>query len=279
MTLELKKFDMRNITFKPDENKGPVIVMIGRRDTGKSYLVRDLLYHHQDIPVGTVISGTEAGNGFYAQHVPKLFIHEEYSSILIENILRRQKAVLKQMKKEEAAYGRSRVDPRTFAILDDCLYDQSWTRDKLMRLLFMNGRHWKVMLIITMQYPLGIPPNLRTNIDYVFLLREPYMTNRKRIWENYASMFPTLESFSAVMDQTTENYECLVINNNAKSNKLNDQIFWYKAESRPDFRLGSKEFWELSKGINSDDEDDAYDPNKSHKKSKGQQINVKKTKW
>jgi hypothetical protein len=279
MTLELKKFDMRNITFKPDENKGPVIVMIGRRDTGKSYLVRDLLYHHQDIPVGTVISGTEAGNGFYAKHVPKLFIHEEYSSILIENILRRQKAVLKQMKKEEAAYGRSRVDPRTFAILDDCLYDQSWTRDKLMRLLFMNGRHWKVMLIITMQYPLGIPPNLRTNIDYVFLLREPYMTNRKRIWENYASMFPTLESFSAVMDQTTENYECLVINNNSKSNKLNDQIFWYKAEGRPDFRLGSKEFWELSKGINSDDEDDAYDPNKSHKKSKGQQINVKKTKW
>ena len=67
------------------------------------------------------------------------------------------------------------------------------------------------MLIITMQYPLGIPPNLRTNIDYVFILREPYMTNRKRIWENYASMFPTLESFCSVMDQTTENYECLVI--------------------------------------------------------------------
>ena len=44
-----------------------------------------------------------------------------------------------------------------------------------MRLLFMNGRHWKIMLIITMQYPLGIPPNLRTNIDYVFILREPYM--------------------------------------------------------------------------------------------------------
>ena len=70
---------------------------------------------------------------------------------------------------------------------------------------------WKVLLLITMQYPLGIPPNLRTNIDYVFILREPYLTNRKRIWENYASMFPTLESFCAVMDQTTENFECLVI--------------------------------------------------------------------
>ena len=58
MTLELKRFDMREIRFKPDQNTGPVIVLIGRRDTGKSYLVRDLLYHHQDIPIGTVISGT-----------------------------------------------------------------------------------------------------------------------------------------------------------------------------------------------------------------------------
>ena len=54
-----------------------------------------------------------------------------------------------------------------------------------MRLLFMNGRHWKIMLIITMQYPLGVPPNLRPNIAYTFILREPYLTNRKRIYENY----------------------------------------------------------------------------------------------
>lgn len=278
-SLELKRFDMRNITFRPNENKGPVIVMIGRRDTGKSFLVRDLLYHHQDIPIGTVISGTEAGNGFYSEHVPKLFIHEEYNSVLIENVLRRQKNVLKQMNKEIEAYGRTTIDPRAFVILDDCLYDQSWARDKLMRLLFMNGRHWKVMLIITMQYPLGVPPNLRTNIDYVFILRENYLTNRKRIWENYASMFPTLEAFCSIMDQTTENYECLVINNNAKSNKLTDQIFWYKAETRPDFRLGSKEFWEASKNMGSDDEDEAYDPSKSRKKSAGPPINVKKSKW
>jgi hypothetical protein len=105
------------------------------------------------------------------------------------------------------------------------------------------------------------------------------MTNRKRIWENYASMFPTLDAFCSVMDQTTENYECLVINNNAKSNKLNEQIFWYKAENRPDFKLGSKEFWELSKNIGSDDEDEAYDPSKSKKKTAGSSINVKKSKW
>jgi Poxvirus A32 protein len=224
----------------------------------------------------SIFPGTEAGNGFYSELVPKLFIHDEYNSVIIENILRRQKAVLKQIKKEIETYKKSSIDPRTFVILDDCLYDDKWTRDKLMRLLFMNGRHWKIMLIITMQYPLGIPPNLRTNIDYVFILRENIGGNRKRIYTNYASMFPTFEAFCSVLDSCTENYECLVINNNSKSNRLQDQIFWYKAEKRGNFKMGAKQFWELSKNLGSDDEDE-YDPNKF--KKKGSQITVKKTQW
>ena len=279
MTLELKRFDMKSISFKPNESKGPVVVLIGRRDTGKSFLVRDLLFYHQDIPIGTVISGTEEGNGFYSKMVPKLFIHNEYNTAIVENILKRQRSVLKQIKKEVETFKRSTIDPRTFVILDDCLYDNTWSRDKMMRLLFMNGRHWKVMLIITMQYPLGIPPALRTNIDYVFILREPYIANRKRIFENYAGMFPTFESFCQVMDQCTENYECLVINNNAKSNKLQEQVFWYKADAHNDFKLGSKEFWELSKDMQSDDEEEKYDPGNSKKKGAGPKISVKKTKW
>ena len=279
MTLELKKFDMKRITFLKEENKGPVVVLIGRRDTGKSILVRDLLYHHRDIPIGTVISGTEAGNGFYAAHVPKLFIHDEYNTSIIENILKRQKTVIKEVNKQILVHKSSKIDPRTFVILDDCLYDNTWARDKMMRLLFMNGRHWKVFLIITMQYPLGIPPTLRTNFDYVFILREPYISNRKRIYENYAGMFPTFESFCQVMDQCTENFECLVIDNNVKSNKLSEQIFWYKAnvDIRHDFKLGSKEFWEMSKSIADDEEDAPYNPDQYRKTA--QKINVKKTKW
>ena len=89
-------------------------------------------------------------------------------------------------------------------------------------------------------------------------------------------MFPTFESFCQVMDQCTENYECLVINNNSKSNKLEDQIFWYKADPHKNFKLGSKEYWELSKNINSDDEDEeVFDS----KKSKGPNIKVRKNRW
>ena len=281
-SLELKKFQIDTIRFRPNESKGPVVVLIGKRDTGKTFLVRDVLYHQRDIPVGTVIAGTEEGNGFYSNMVPRIFIHNEYNTSIIERVLIRQKTVLKQIKKEMETLKRSTIDPRAFVILDDCLYDNSWSRDKMMRLIFMNGRHWKIMLIITMQFPLGIPPTLRTNIDFVFILRENYVSNRKRIYDHYAGMFHTFEAFCQVMDQCTENYECLVINNNSKSNKLQDQVFWYKAEEHNDFKLGSKEFWDLSRDMDSDEEkDNKYDPNMSKKRGAGPRIQVKKanTAW
>ena len=40
--------------------------------------------------------------------------------------------------------------------------------------------------------------------------------------------------------------KCLVVHNNAKSNKLTDQVFWYKAEAHDNVKLGSQQFWDYS---------------------------------
>ena len=113
--------------------------------------------------------------------MPSCFIHGEYHESIIQNYLNRQKKITKAWKQQMDSTGDSSVDPRGFLILDDCLYDQSWVKSKDVRSLFMNGRHYKSMFIITMQYALGIPPNLRTNIDYVFLLRENIVRKQKTI--------------------------------------------------------------------------------------------------
>lgn len=271
--LHLKKFDMSKI---PDDK---VIVLIGKRETGKSFLVKDLLYYHQDIPIGSVISGTEAANSFYGSIFPSLFIHGEYSPIVIDNYLKRQKLVVNMMNKEKKQKGGTSIDPRGIIILDDCLYDNSWIKDTNIRALFMNGRHYKTMFVITMQYALGITPNLRTNIDYVFILRENLVNNRKKLYDHYAGMFPTFEIFSQVMDQCTENYECLVINNNAKSNKIEDQVFWYKASPHKDFTLGAPEFWTHHKQNFNDgntDSSEEFDIVKIKTKKNRTIINVKK---
>lgn len=267
MDLRLRKFDMSTIA----DDK--VIVLIGKRDTGKSFLCKDLLYHHQDIPVGTVISATESANQFYSYMIPPLFIHDEYHEDIVAKVLARQKKAIDCQKEQRET---SKIDPRAFLMLDDCLYDSSWTKSKFVRNIFMNGRHYKLMFIVTMQYALGIPPNLRTNIDYVFILRENIVSNRKRIYESYAGMFPTFEIFCQVMDQCTENYECLVIHNNCKSNRLEDQVYWYKADAHPDFRMGAPAFWEYHRQNYSATEEEEFDPSQLGKARNRPLITVRK---
>jgi len=269
LNLKLRKFDMTKI--KHDK----VVVLIGKRETGKSFLVKDLLWHHQSLPCGTVISGTEGSNQFYSKIVPPMFIHEEYTPLVVNNVLKRQKLIAKKIAKDLGERGTTSVDPRNFLILDDCLFDTTWIRDSNVRYLFMNGRHVHTMFIITMQYAMGIPPALRTNIDYVFILRENIINNRRKLYDQYAGMFPDFDSFCQVMNQCTENFECLVIDNNAKSNKLEDQVFWYKATPHPDFKLCSPEFWAHSAAYARDEGegDDDFDPNAGNR-GRRYQLNV-----
>jgi hypothetical protein len=84
----------------------------------------------------------------------------------------------------------------------------------------------------------------------VFILREPLIKNRKILYENYVGMFPTFESFCQVLDQCTENYECLVVVQSAKTNTLQDMVFWYKANEHKAFRLCSPHWWEKKSGGN-----------------------------
>jgi hypothetical protein len=237
LRLNLTKFDMSKI---PDDC---VVLFIGRRGTGKSWLIKDLLWFKRTFPIGTVISGTEGANAFYSSIVPSLFIHEEFNSSIISNVLKRQDAITKQIRKEKELRGACAVDRRAFITMDDCLYDNKWINDKFVRSLFMNGRHYGLLYILAIQYVMGIPPVLRGQVDYVFILRENQVSARKRIYEQFAGIFPTFEIFCQILDQCTEDYHCLVIHNGSKTNRLEDCVFWYKAEPRPAFKIGSREHW------------------------------------
>ena len=262
-----------------DSRKSPMIVVIGKKDTGKSFLVRDILANTKDcFPVGTVISATELMNEFFQHMVPSKLIHDKYRPEIVMNAIKRQYNVKASRNNDKKLRnGNSNIDPRAFLILDDCLYDKSWINEESTRYMFMNGRHIDVMTIITMQYPLGITPNLRTNVDFIFILRETITKNRRIIYENYAGMFPTFEMFCDFMDQCTEDYNCLVICNGVQSNKLEDQVFWYKASDHPQFRLCNEALWVDNKPFTSAMlSQDEYNPDVMKKKNSSPWVSVKK---
>ena len=281
MNFNIRKFNINTIRERCelDSRKSPMIVLIGKRDTGKSFLVKDILANTRDcFPIGTVISGSEIASPFFQEMVPTKLIHDKYNSQIVSNAIRRQMMIKQQRNTDKKGRGDSSIDPRAFLILDDCLYDKTWMNEESTRYVFMNGRHIDLATLITMQYPLGVPPNLRTNIDFVFILRETVLNNRKRIYDNYAGMFPTFQMFCQFMDQCTENYECLVICNGIQSNRLEDQVFWYKAQEHPPFKLCDESLWSDNKPFFSSFlASDEYSPDKVHRKPSDPWVKVKKT--
>jgi hypothetical protein len=212
--------------------------------THNSWLVRDIFYHHRHIPSGVVFSGTEEASPFFGDFIPDCFIHSEYDPELIDSMMNRQKRKIRETKMNGESETGKVAKNNVFIVLDDMLHDaQNWKKEKTIKNIFFNGRHYNFLFILTMQYPLGITPELRSNIDYVFVFNEPSIKNRKKIYDDYAGMIPSFDHFCNILDACTQNHECLVIKTSGNSTDLRDQIFWYKAEPHANFRVGHPKFW------------------------------------
>lgn len=233
MNLQLRKFDPRKIQ---DDS---TCVFIGRRRSGKSTLVTDILWFKKHIPIGVVMSGTEEGNHHYQQFVPDLFIHGEFNKHTIEKVIERQKNLLRTT---------GRASP-AFLLLDDLMFDRSYMREKCVRELFFNGRHWKILFMVTMQDCLGLEASIRGQGDYVFVLKtDSSLKNLQRLYDHFfGGVVGTFKIFKEIYDNCTENYECIVIDNTSLSSRIEDRIFYYKAQLRDNFRIGCPAMWNFHK--------------------------------
>jgi len=221
-SVPIKAFDLDTIT------GNPAICMIAKRGSGKSYLCRALLKNFSNIPGGTIIAKTDKMNCFYGKFFPDLYVHYEYKTELIDKILYRQELMIEKCKKK---YKEGKFcDPRAFILMDDCLSSKgTWAKDRPILELLFNGRHYQIMYILTMQYPLGISPELRGNFDYIFLLGEDFINNQKKLYEHYAGMFPDFKSFQQIFIEITSDYGAMVIVNKGSKSNFLDKVFWYKA--------------------------------------------------
>jgi hypothetical protein len=229
---------------------GAIVGVVGRRGSGKSIIIKDLLYSKRDkLPFGLVMSGTEAGNGFFGNFVPEIFVYDDFDTAALEKLLERQKKAAKKGNMK-----------RVFVVLDDLAYDNTIMKKPVLRFIFMNGRHLNIFLIFSSQYVADLgPPAIRANIDVLFVCREAIQANRWRLYNYFFGCFDTFEDFNKVLNACTEDYGVLVLDNTKLSNDVTSCVFWWKAKVRDDFRMGSRSFWKFSKdrarSDNSEEED------------------------
>ena len=248
--LKLRKFNPRVIEARrTNPDAGPAtIIIVGSRGKGKSYLMKDLLYYVRNIPAGMMITGSEASAESFSEVFPKTFIFDDLETERLKNIISNQRKLRKKGTTE---------DYSSLLLLDDCGYNRSVMKEKPIKQIFCNGRHLKIMLVVSVQYCKDIPPDLRSNADYVFILREPQLENRRKLWKDFAGIVPTFELFNTVMNECTNDYGMIVLDNTTISNNITDNLFWYRARETPrKYKIGSRDFWNFhNKNYKSEDDD------------------------
>ncbi len=223
--VSLKKFNMDMIDFNQN------LLSIARRNRGKSTLIQDYLYKRRNFKHGLVISPTDAYNHIYYPHMSTSVIYDEYTPTLIANFRHQQKV--------NCSNNKSNVNG--LIILDDCLnyYStdisrDSWIYDKNLKKIIIYGQI-QTTLLVTMQHS-GIPQCLRHNFDWVFIGSDHTITEQKRLYKHYGGMFPTFAMFQSVLKHCTRDFGHLVIHNSSTSDKLEDQIYWYRVDmNKPDW--------------------------------------------
>lgn len=220
----------------PNYNGGCKLVIVGKPGTGKSSLIKSILYSKKHIfPVGIAMSGSEDSNHAYKEIMPSSFVFNEYDEDKISQFIKRQKIAMRHL-----------PNPWAVMILDDCTDDPRLFNKPLQQALYKKGRHWKMLYILSLQYAMDVKPVIRTNVDGIFILREPLLKNRESLYKNYASIIPDFTTFCELMDKLTDDYCAMYIHGATQTNSWQECVFYYKASIiSKDWKFGCPEYWKF----------------------------------
>jgi len=244
--LPIERFNLDHLIHKDDHSfLNPRICIIAKSNSGKSWVIREIMKKMNDIPAGVIIAPTDRLNKFYDSVFPTTFIHHDYKPEIMEKLLKRQDLIIEKNNKR-IKDGKKKLDTRVLFIMDDCMSaKKQWAEDSNFLSIMNEGRHRHITYILSMQYSLGILPEYRSQFNFIFLLAEDIRMNRKKLYEHYAGMFPTFELFESVFLQMTQNYGCMVIDNSSRSIDLKERIFYFKANNVERFPFGNNRFTEF----------------------------------
>ncbi len=231
----MKKLQMRR--FDPASIKvNRVILITGKRGTGKTTLLEHLLYQLRnrfDVVIG--MGGSNASVKMLEGFIPRCLVFGAPLVRKVEKMVELAKALVEHGKRREF-----------LLILDDCTFRKDIFRYPIWREIFMNGRNFGFTLVISAQYIMDLETDLRSQVDYVFTFKEVIRSNQKRLWEYFYGMVETFKDFQTVLLTNTKNFECLVMDNTDSTGELGEQLFYFKAPTmKTTFTLGKSVYWSL----------------------------------
>jgi hypothetical protein len=183
--------------------------------------------------------------GFFKGIIPDAAIHSRFSEAGLRQVLDSQAD-------DVFLRGQGR-ETRMLLILDDVLGEPKSVRCDSMCSLATEGRHLNIVVLAATQYPVALPPIVRTNVDWAFLLGEVFFQNKKRMFENFSGVFRTFSDWDTVFRASTMNHGAMVLRcSRNTSDGVEGNVFHWQAEAQPPpgFTLGSLAFQGFANGEN-----------------------------
>lgn len=153
-----------------------------------------------------VISPTERMDAFYAKKFPGIKVIYTIDDNMIGEYLAKQKGCI---------------------IFDDCFRSKKFKFDEKKNLYdaMMDGRHYRVPIIVFKQTPIRLPIEIHLNFDYNFIYKKARPADFKQLWDNYFSFFMSFNIFKTAFTKLMTSNDFLMINNRKYANDIREKMF------------------------------------------------------
>jgi len=169
-------------------------LIIGKRTSGKTNFIINNIYSKISNEIDNIYIFTASHNYKFYEKITDLFYDIKDLNLILCDLF-------KEYKDKKT---------KTLVIFDNVINNIKFYKSNELMELFYNARHYEITLIATMEYPLGITPDLQLNFDYVITAQENFHSNIQRLYEDYFGFYPTLNIFKKVLE-CLEVHEFLVL--------------------------------------------------------------------
>jgi hypothetical protein len=214
-------------------------VIIAPPTTGKSTLIENLAFFNKNkFPVAKVFMGNEDGYNHFCKIFGKLFVMNYYDEDEHRRFCHRQGELIRL----------GHPHPGCICILDDVGDDRKIFRKVPMSASYKKGsQHWGQLFLLATQEAFDVPPIIRSSTMYVALGRNNDEEQRKKLYHAFGGVCGNYNRFCDLMDQICEEYTFMIIKKHAKTNRLEDCVFWYKTKVLSPWRFGCHEYRDWGK--------------------------------
>lgn len=216
----LNEFDLNQL------GDNDVVIVVGRRGSGKSILSRDIMCHKRHISRGAVFRPTEAFDPIFSDSGNPAFVHETFDETLLDNMIKEQRVRIHK----DRQLGRDAVS--NFLVLDDMATTHRGGEYSSLNHIFSNGHHEACFVLVTTQRFSSVKGSLLYgNCDYVFLFDTASVKEQEAFFEEYEGHFDgSLQEFKQLFKKYTKDHGCMVIKMTSfVTHRIEDRMWHYRA--------------------------------------------------